>query len=655
MPRQPRFAPHLCACAIAALSGLAFAMPDAPTDIAPALSSLRTAPMTTVSTLGKTREGRDIPLITLGNAATRDSNPAILIVAGLSGDHWIGTDVALGLAQKIAADHADALKTTTIYIVPRVNLDAANAHSSNSALRASRSTTTTPLDTDKDRRVDEDGPEDLNGDGVISQMRVKNPPPHLRATHILDPDNEGLMREPDASKGEIAQYAVLTEGVDNDNDGKYNEDAPAAQAMSGVDLDKNFPHLWPEHAEGAGRYALSESEALALATFVLDRPNIEAVLVFGPHDTLASIPQAGKMDITGRAPLGIENADKAHYERIGKSFKDATGMTASADKDDAGAFWSWAYAQGGAWSFSTPVWVRPDQIKREGEKKDEQAEPAPSANAEARAAAAPEGPSNEELRAMIADFEAADDAGKAEMMAQYNSMPPAVQARIMAMVQGQQPEQPSAPERPAAPRAGRGAGGGGGGGSGGAKKNESDDAKWLALAKERGEGFVEWTTFNHPVLGEIESGGFVPGFQLNPPSDEVDRLVGEQATFVKSLVDELPRVTLDDAVVERVSDAVFRVSITARNGGKLPTASAIAVKSRAKQPLVMRLEGDEKSILAGDRVQRATSIPGGGHERFEWLVAGREGSTITVTVRSPQTGEKKINVALRATNKEGGR
>lgn len=652
MPRQPRFAPHLCVCAIAALSGLAIAMPDAPTDIAPATSSLRTAPMTTVSTLGKSREGRDIPLITLGDASRRDSNPAILIVAGLNGDHWVGTDVALGLARKVAADHADALKTTTVYIIPRVNLDAADAHSSNRALRATRSTTTTPVDTDKDRRLDEDGPEDLNRDGVISQMRVKNPPPHLRATHIIDPDNERLMREADASKGEIAQYAILTEGIDNDNDGKYNEDAPGS--MTGVDLDKNFPHLWPEHSEGAGQYALSESEALALATFVLDRPNIEAVLVFGPHDTLVSIPQAGKMDITGRAPLGIENADKAHYERISKSFKDATGMTGSPDKDDAGAFWSWAYAQGGAWSFSTPVWVRPDQIKREGDKKDDQAEATPNGNAEPSRAAAPEGPSNEELRAMIADFEAADDAGKAEMIARYNSMPPAVQARIMAMVQGQQPEQPSSPERPAATRAGRGSGGGAGA-PGGAKKNESDDAKWLALAKERGEGFVEWTTLDHPVLGPVEIGGFVPGFQLNPPSEEVDRLVEEQAAFVKSLIEELPRLTLDDAVVEKVSDSVFRVSITARNGGKLPTASAIAVKSRAKQPLVMRLEGDEKSILAGDRVQRATSIPGGGHERFEWLVAGREGSNLTVTVRSPQTGEKKINVALRATNKEGGR
>ncbi len=69
---------------------------------------------------------------------------------------------------------------------------------------------------------------------------------------------------------------------------------------------------------------------------------------------------------------------------------------------------------------------------------------------------------------------------------------------------------------------------------------------------------------------------------------------------------------------------------------------------------MLRLEGDEKSILAGRRVQRTQSIPGGGNERFEWLVAGREGATVTITVRSPQTGETTITAALRAT-KEGGR
>lgn len=658
MPTSTRPSLAACAGALLACCGCAFAaddaMPVAPTDLAQPLASLRTAPLIAVSSLGQSREGRDIPLITLGDPATRDANPALLIVAGLNGDHWIGTDVAVGVAKRLADEHAEALKTTTVYIVPRVNPDAAAAHTS-SKVRASRERTTTSTDADHDRRADEDGPEDLNNDGMITQMRVKNPPAYLKATHVLDPDAEGLLREADESKGEVAVYAVLTEGLDNDDDGKFNEDAPG-----GVDLDMNFPNQWPEHQDGAGEYPLSEPESLALATFLLDHPRIEAVLAFGPHDTLTSMPQAGKMDVTGRAPLGIENDDKPAYERLSKAFKDVTGMNGAGDRDDKGSFWSWAYTQGNVWAFSTPVWARPDQIKREDEKKDEGDDAAPSRQRGGESGNAParDGPSDADLRAMIAEYQAADDAKKAEMMASYNDLPPAVQARIMAMGQGGAggggggDDDNAGPRASGPPRGARGGASAGGAGGGGSKKSDSDDAKWLALSKERGEGFVAWTPFNHPQLGEVEIGGFAPGFRMNPPASEVDRLVGEQTAFAAALIDELPRLTFDAPTVEKVGEGVYRVTVVARNGGKLPTASAMAVKSRTLQPLAMRMEGDEKTILAGDRVQRAASIAGGGHARFEWLVAGREGAAVTVTARSPLTGERKIAVPLRAATKD---
>ena len=38
----------------------------------------------------------------------------------------------------------------------------------------------------------------------------------------------------------------------------------------GVMLDRNFPHLYPEHTPGAGRYVLSEPSALALAQLNLN-------------------------------------------------------------------------------------------------------------------------------------------------------------------------------------------------------------------------------------------------------------------------------------------------------------------------------------------------------------------------------------------------
>lgn len=560
MPSRPRSAALLAAILLA--SGGATRADT----VAQRADALRAAPGLTVSTLGVTRAGADIPLVTLGDP---DGKPAILIVAGLNGEHRAGVDTAFALAERLARDHADLLKTTTIHIIPAANLDALD---STRTPRDSRERTRSIADDDRDRRTDEDPPDDLNGDGVITLMRVKNPPPHIPRTHVEDPDNPGILREADASKSEVAVYAVLPEGRDDDGDGRFNEDGPGGPRS--VDLDRNFPHLWPEHEPGAGSHPLCEPESLALVRFVLDHESIAAVLVFGPHDTLVTLPQTGKTDATKRVPLGIEEADKPHYERIGKAFKDATKITAvspAVDRDDKGAFWSWAYAQAGAWSFSTPVWVRPDQRTQDDTK--------------------------------------GDDGEKSEKA-----------------------EKPAKRE---------------------GKKTDSDDAKWLALARERAAaasgtaGFVEWTAFRHPQLGEVEIGGFTPGFQMHAPADEVDRLANEQAAFVKALADELPRLTLDEPVVERVGESVFRVSITARNTGRLPTASAMAVKAASRRPLVLRCDVEERSLLAGERVQRAASIAGGDERRFEWLVAGRPGSTVTITVRSPQTGEREIAVPLR--------
>src|SRR5436190_1732753 len=87
-----------------------------------------------------------------------------------------------------------------------------------------------PGDTARDRRIDEDGPMDMNGDGVITQMRIKNPRaglvPGLVATEIAEADDPRLLRRADAGKGERPEWAVITEGQDRDGDGLIAEDGP---------------------------------------------------------------------------------------------------------------------------------------------------------------------------------------------------------------------------------------------------------------------------------------------------------------------------------------------------------------------------------------------------------------------------------------------
>lgn len=588
--------------------------------------------------LGRSREGRPIHLLTVGTGEA-DSKPALVIVGGVNGDHLFGADVALGVAELVARDHAALLENVTLYVAPRLNVDAAARHAGGGA-RMSFDRTATPVDEDRDGRVDEDGPRDMNGDGVITMMRVANPPLWMERTHVVDGAEPRLMRKPDPKKGEAATHALLIEGEDADGDGRFAEDGEG-----GVSLDWNFPHHWQEHDDRAGVYALSEVEARALARWLLERQNVQAVIVYGPHDSVVKIPVAGKMDGTGEGPEGIEEGDAWLYEALSESFKELTKMKeAPADHRD-GALHSWAYAQLGVVSVSTPVWVRPDQLegekKKEGEAKDEGGEEEGAAP-EAEEAALIAGRTIAEIDAMVAEFQAAqsanDTAKMQEMMTAYRTYPPELQRALMARAQGQEVA----------------AGGGGGDIAGGGETNDGgevdkEEKAWLAYIDEHrgGEGFVAWSAFDHPQLGEVEIGGFEPRLRMSPPEEEMERLIGEQASFAADVLGKLARLEMGDAHVERLGDGLWRVRVEVRNGGWAPSALAIQEKVERLLPLSLRLDEGGATLIGGERLQRLGAVSGGGVAAGEWIIAGGEGETIRVTARSSQLGERVIEVELR--------
>lgn len=598
--------------------------------------------MISLASIGTSRQGRPLHLLRVSGAPAERVVPAVLIVAGVDARHTVGMEAALGVAERLAADHAGALASAAVYVVPCLNPDGVAFLGDPGAPRMDFGRTIWPHDADRDGRVNEDPAEDLDGDGVIGVMRVPvgGPGWEHTPTHLIDPDEPRLMRTPDPSKGERATHALLIEGIDNDGDGAFNEDGPGGSAGGGTILSMNFPGRYPEHREGAGRHQLSEPEALALATWVLGMESLAAVIVFDPVDTIVNTPVIGKMDPSGGVPLGLENDDKGWYEGVAAMFKEITRMTGAPGGETDGSPAAWAYAHLGVPSFSTCVWVRPDQVKR-----DEQ-EAAPAAPAEPAPAepGAPDGAaaiSPEEIRARIAAFESATPAEREAMMAEFRALPADVQARIMQVAQGQ--PDPGAPAAPA---------GGGGPARKERKKGDSDDAKWLAYSDESraGAGFVAWRSFEHPGLGAVEIGGFVPGFRLNPPADEVPGLADEQARFVAGVLGALPRVEWSIRA-ERLGPGVWRVGARCVNAGKMPVLSAVGVKARRVRPVRASIDLPLESLIAGEKVQRFWNLPGAwsagaGTGDAEWIVSAPDGSEVRVVVASPMTGEEELRVTL---------
>ncbi len=307
-----------------------------------------------VESYGTSREGRPLFVATLASdLETADSKSAILVVAALDGLHPAGTEYAIRIGELLLSDHAELLDETTVYILPRANPDGIAAN--HGGLNAGRRGVSRLVDADRDGAVDENGPRDLNGDGVISQMRWLDPPLARPATHLPDPAEPRLMKTPDRSKGEEATHLLLIEGDDADGDGLVGEDGPGD-----VRLDRNFPHLWKAHSAEAGPYQLSEPESLAIAEFVLAHPRIAAAVVYGPNDSVVAIPATDKKDQTGRTPVGIDAGDKALYTKISEAYGEHTSQKRAFNDDGSGGLHSWLYAHRGIPTVSTNGWGRPD-------------------------------------------------------------------------------------------------------------------------------------------------------------------------------------------------------------------------------------------------------------------------------------------------------
>lgn len=574
-------------------------------------------------TIGQSGEGRSIELITLSSSPDQaDARPALLIVAGIDATHETGTRVARELAGRLASEHAALLSDYTVYIVPLANPDAAARRGQGPTGAYDLRLTPKPVDHDRDRRMNEDGPNDLNGDGVITQMRIRNPAPgtSVVATHVEHEDDPRLMRPADRSKGEVPVFAIMTEGLDDDSDGSVAEDPEG-----GIDLSRHFPYLWDEFDAVTGDYALEDPGARALADWMLERPNLVAVLTYGPHDTLSSIPADGKYDDTRRVPLGIESDDKRAYEKVSEAFVEVTGLKKAEGRSNEGSFHGWSYAHLGLYSFSTPLWSVPDGGSGEAEA------PAPDAE-NAEAADTPSGPTMAEIQEMIRIYESGSAEEQEELMKEFNAMPVETQARIMAIASGQPDPQAeaAAPQAPAAS----------------ARKRSSDiNASWLAFADERGEGFVDWQTFDHPQFGEVEIGGFVPGFRMNAPAEQIDAIVEGQADFIASLLGMFPVIEVSDPAVKPLGGGVYEIAMRISNGGALASRPAISEKTRRWPPILIRPQIDDDLVLVGDPIERIERLEPGQQTDLVWTIRSSEES-LDITITIPESGQRTVSVDL---------
>jgi len=304
---------------------------------------------------GKSHEKRTLWAVEVTDfsAGKAEDKPGVCVVAGLQGDEPGSSEVALrmltGLMDRAGPDAtvAELLRTRVLYVIPRLNPD--GVERSLATVAVPQRDALAPLDDDNDEATDEDGPQDVDGDGLILQMRLRDAAGEWRA----DPADPRLMVR--KKPGETGEWRLFpAEGRDVDGDGEVAEDGPG-----GTNLDRNFPALWQWRTRqpGAGPFMASAEETRALMDFMLARPNI--ALVEAPRAT------AGQPFLPAtRNGAALAGSDRAWLDAAGKRWETATGgklAAASAEAGDPGmgTFLDWAYLHFGALAVSPDVWQAP--------------------------------------------------------------------------------------------------------------------------------------------------------------------------------------------------------------------------------------------------------------------------------------------------------
>jgi hypothetical protein len=272
--------------------------------------------------VGLSYEGRPVLQITVTNKESgKDTDkPAAFFEGGRHSGEVSGCESVLWLANYLITkygkdpDVTRLIDTRTIYLRPINNPD---GHELYMNTAQSNRSTVRPFDNDGDSLLDEDAPEDIDGNGIILTMRWKDEKKGNLVSHPLDSTGR-IMQSVPAGKG---IYLSSSEGIDNDGDGRINEDG-----IGGLDLHRNYPENWRPLTEetgrgytqgGAGEYPLSETETRSVVSFLLTHPNISVV---NSMDT--SVPMHLRAPSTSPSEERMYPEDLKwyrHFDEVGKS------------------------------------------------------------------------------------------------------------------------------------------------------------------------------------------------------------------------------------------------------------------------------------------------------------------------------------------------
>ncbi len=623
------------------------------------------AKLTEWVTIADSAGGKPVSLLYIGPEAGNKAKrlPAVLVVANMDGTVPLASEAALFLAQAIL-EKPENRQDKGWYLLALGNPDAAANYFSKPLMQDSRNRK--PYNDDMDDREDEDGADDLDQNGMITMMRVKHP----EGEWLPLEGEPRLMKKAEPAKGEKGIYKLYVEGLDNDNDGQYNEDG-----HGGVNVGGNFPHLFHYFSKDGGKWAGSENESLGLIRFVVQHPEIAMTITFGENNFCLVPPKGGRkgdadftkikipkymagflnvdadrtytmdevMEIARNlAPPGFELTesmvasflglgqmvnplpeDLEYYKELADQYKeflkknklDGARLETPDAKD--GSFELWSYYHLGLPTFSMDFWTLPEVKKEEKTETRITPEKLETMSNEEFIALG-----EEKINAFLKNAGGPDDFKAATV--------------INALKGGMMTTKKMAEMLRQMPKPKDSAGG-----------DETEKAILAFSDKElQGRGFVPWKGYKHPTLGEVEIGGFVPYTTNTPPAAMMQNLLQGQVPWVFHLAEKLPRLRIVKAKGEPMGSGVFRLKLWVENSGYLPFPTAMGSRNSHPAPAVITLGNNDLAMVDGLKRTVVKEIGGGQAKLLTWIVRGQNGQKIKIALTHPSGWNDTTTIVL---------
>jgi len=630
----------------------AYMTPDGLNQALKSLNS-RFSNTTKLHRLAVTPGKRELVLLEIGPEVGRQdkSLPAILVVGNMDGDVPLSSMATLYLADFLLQTEGQATDKTW-YILPCGNPDALQRYFSRPLYRDTRNGK--PRNDDMDDRVDEDGYNDLDGNGMITQMRVKDP----EGTMIAHGGDPRIMRKADPLKDEKGIYKIYSEGLDDDGDGKYNEDGPG-----GISAGINFPHLFEPFKPSTGLWPGCTDESFQLMKFAFEHPEIAMTVSFGATNFCMVPPKGGRrsgvdmdkikvpenmatminadpeqtysmkeiMDmVQPMLPPGMEvtesmiasflglgavvnplQEDLEIYNDLAEKYKEY--LKDKGMKDDRldpssardGSFELWSYYQLGVHTFSMDFWTLPEIKDEKKEKSGITIEKLETMTSDEFVALG-----EEKISAFLKEVGAPDQykAASVIQMVQSGTVAP----KQMAQMMKQMPKP---------------------------KDDSGGDPKTKALLAFNdqildGKGFIDWTPFHHPTLGDVEIGGEVAYANNTPPAEVMDSLFSIQVPWGTEISKKLPKITILKTNATSQGAGIYEVEVWIENPSYLPFPTAMGKRNQQPAPAILTIDNDDITILSGKKRTPIQDLAGFETKKFTWMIQSDRNTTLEIQLTS---------------------